>query len=683
MNFFNRHVAVDKESPSCSSSRSLGQLLEEKPAKSMLERSTSCQPGEGRSKLTGALPVIDHLIKSSVTTNRNSYRICDTTGSKLMEKVETGENWSKQILDDSSVMSNLPILSEICNKNVDPEVELLKKNASLRASESAEDKDEQAIHWEDEEKIYQVRKDSALYIDDRNIESLTFNENCLAIGVASSENSEEFGNWKVWKPRARRESSGYFSNLGTFDEDRWTTNAMDLPNQQDLITSRDASRERRTSSTKNRLPAIFNQSQQPQPLQLPIGPSCGQQSLTKLASLQNIEPNFQSPPNQFTTAPSPKASRTEMPNIEEQISLELEKSINFDSSNDYNDVVSISRHKDDDLAEKMCQISINNGSGSRHDLPTAIGIEEEENIEESRDSTKNVFNAEDQSGPWSCGPCCQPRTTLNPENRKIIGEPNGPMEIEEKYYYFPNLENNTSLRVSRTFDEAIVDEDDNDQVVTAVPEPRKERNLSSDTRKALPKPIKVYQLLSTQSEDRGDDEARIFDRRISLQITRPNEDETIGENSQICLTKEQRNRASLAEEKKLIHADSVPILKISRSSDLAEEKMGRRELGIDPICTSRPPEIFSSSGTPGLCTEERLNLLDKPSGSTIPAIRPIYPYCPYSPYGSPQGSPGSNRKRPLRESRRVSIDSRQGALQLNQYKLFNNIGQVKQRFLFS
>ncbi|CAD1476207.1 unnamed protein product, partial [Heterotrigona itama] len=56
------------------------------------------------------------------------------------------------------------------------------------------------------------------------------------------------------------------------------------------------------------------------------------------------------------------------------------------------------------------------------------------------------------------------------------------------------------------------------------------------------------------------------------------------------------------------------------------------------------------------------------------SVRPIYPYCPCSPYGSPQGSPGNRRKAP-RESRRVSIGSKQGALQLNQYKLLDNIGQ--------
>lgn len=70
------------------------------------------------------------------------------------------------------------------------------------------------------------------------------------------------------------------------------------------------------------------------------------------------------------------------------------------------------------------------------------------------------------------------------------------------------------------------------------------------------------------------------------------------------------------------------------------------------------------------------------SKGTLPKIqsleqtRPIYPNVPYSPYGSPYGSPRSGRRRtPLRESRRVSIEQMGSFLQLNQYKLLDQIGQ--------
>jgi hypothetical protein len=59
--------------------------------------------------------------------------------------------------------------------------------------------------------------------------------------------------------------------------------------------------------------------------------------------------------------------------------------------------------------------------------------------------------------------------------------------------------------------------------------------------------------------------------------------------------------------------------------------------------------------------------------------RPIYPNYPFSPYGSPASSPRTLRKRsPLKESRRVSIDKSGEYIQLNQYRLMESIGQVRQ-----
>lgn len=66
-----------------------------------------------------------------------------------------------------------------------------------------------------------------------------------------------------------------------------------------------------------------------------------------------------------------------------------------------------------------------------------------------------------------------------------------------------------------------------------------------------------------------------------------------------------------------------------------------------------------------------------PKYQSLDQTRPIYPNVPYSPYGSPYGSPRSGRRRPpLRESRRVSIEQTGSFLQLNQYKLMDQIGQV-------
>lgn len=55
--------------------------------------------------------------------------------------------------------------------------------------------------------------------------------------------------------------------------------------------------------------------------------------------------------------------------------------------------------------------------------------------------------------------------------------------------------------------------------------------------------------------------------------------------------------------------------------------------------------------------------------------RPIYPNVPFSPYSSPRSV---RRRKPLKESRRVSIDKSGSFLQLNQYSLMDSIGQVSQ-----
>ena len=67
-----------------------------------------------------------------------------------------------------------------------------------------------------------------------------------------------------------------------------------------------------------------------------------------------------------------------------------------------------------------------------------------------------------------------------------------------------------------------------------------------------------------------------------------------------------------------------------------------------------------------------------PKTQTLEQSRPIYPNVPYSPYNSPYGSPRSGRRRvPLKESRRISIEKSGSFVQLNQYKLMDQIGQVR------
>ncbi|XP_065370900.1 protein kinase 4 isoform X1 [Calliphora vicina] len=82
----------------------------------------------------------------------------------------------------------------------------------------------------------------------------------------------------------------------------------------------------------------------------------------------------------------------------------------------------------------------------------------------------------------------------------------------------------------------------------------------------------------------------------------------------------------------------------------------------------------------GLVVTRSLSLSSQKTGVVFKTqsleSRPIYPNVPYSPYASPYSSPRSNRRRPpLRESRRISIEQSGSFLQLNQYKLMDQIGQ--------
>ncbi|XP_074097042.1 uncharacterized protein LOC141526134 isoform X2 [Cotesia typhae] len=201
------------------------------------------------------------------------------------------------------------------------------------------------------------------------------------------------------------------------------------------------------------------------------------------------------------------------------------------------------------------------------------------------------------------------------------------------------------------------DDDDNGDVLIAkrranrIKKSQKRNETEElDTKKLFPRSVKVYQLLSTQSEDREDGEPRLMDRRTSLQITRHDIEEEAIPGTTLCIP----------DDKVLLHTESAPLIKYQ-----PVQKNSCLEAGSFNAARSSPVGKLASHPSGA---NQRLG----DTGAV--GIRPIYPYCPYSPYGSPQGSPRI-RRRPLRESRRVSIDNKQGAFQLNQYKLLDNIGQ--------
>ncbi|XP_013111857.1 calcium/calmodulin-dependent protein kinase kinase 1 isoform X1 [Stomoxys calcitrans] len=99
------------------------------------------------------------------------------------------------------------------------------------------------------------------------------------------------------------------------------------------------------------------------------------------------------------------------------------------------------------------------------------------------------------------------------------------------------------------------------------------------------------------------------------------------------------------------------------------EYLERSEEEHDKNCQVEREDAWNMSAY----TTQKTGMLSKPQSLDS---RPIYPNVPFSPYASPFSSPRTNRRRPpLRESRRVSIEQSGSFLQLNQYKLLDQIGQ--------
>ncbi|KAK0166847.1 hypothetical protein PV327_004327 [Microctonus hyperodae] len=507
---------------------------------------------------------------------------------------------------------------------------------------------------------------------------------------SGNENVIDYDNEKISRCslaknyRPRRESSGYFSNLSTFDDDRRNSTTFEAIQGIGLL------RERRRSSMKrlniSRFIEVDNERM----------PST---EIYRKGSAAGLEmPNIKELKEIRDDTVNQSSSTDDLSRIDNLPDLKItarkkyktpsDKSI-LDRVNDMDNTTESTEEKEiNEITTQLGQSTLITDNTHKIKSLQNILMPSQETFTEVQSRT--TVDSRCQEGRENHKESSSPRRIMTPARSESCGftessssssssVANSQRQRKRMIHSYSStsssnseleriLEKPPDTKINLINNSITKDTDDNDDVVIAR---RPNGNNDSEiSRKILPKSIKIYQLLSTQSEDRGDGEPRLMDRRISLQITRHDDEE-----NQLCeeiitttptstpVTTTTTTTTLLPEDKKLIHCDSVPLLQVPSSND-NEDDTNNETLKVHRLS---PLRKLSPPGE--VCINQRL--LDD-NGSV--GIRPIYPYCPYSPYGSPQGSPRA-RRRPLRESRRVSIDNRQGALQLNQYKLLDNIGQ--------
>ncbi|XP_078036985.1 uncharacterized protein LOC144470057 [Augochlora pura] len=451
-----------------------------------------------------------------------------------------------------------------------PETESKDQEDSSASSSSPEDASDR--------EILEVRKDSALFLEE-------------AEGLPTLREILKSRGPRIIRPR--RESSGYASNLGTFDEERRGSTADAL---QDLSLFL---KERRVSSTG------------PKRLNSKLIAGKAGDSLAEETALDRMP----------TTEVHRKLSSTglDMPNIEEVKELSRDESAAKDN---LSTLCSLAERVSVEDARCQPERSLDLRAPPKSDTGTL----------EASKSCVTTEHRDQFVGGGGGGSIDRSSTSSTPQNPIVCLEiPSsdrdmaaGPGQSRDRSRLSINIE---QFKVDGTSSAHAKDEES----------------------KNLPRTVKVYQLLSTQSEDRTDRELYLTDRRISLQISKHDDPQ-----QSIMLTDESKDELSSQPGSTLTISTSVSSDMNTRLfADITDDSTAKKGSLPSPVEPATGQRFLGDSGI---------------------TVRPIYPYCPYSPYGSPQGSP-RNRRRPLRESRRVSIDNRQGALQLNQYKLLDNIGQ--------
>ncbi|XP_015185444.1 PREDICTED: serine/threonine-protein kinase pakA isoform X2 [Polistes dominula] len=658
-----RYEAVDEESPSSSSKKlTISPILEG-------EKNVTLEIPLESSKKNN--PLLTHSLMVKSDREETNERSEESSGCQVIETTEILDSYGSQKIPkdicvdkcgqtNESIIDKLSIPVDKISYNFDKGSTLQTETLTTELQDpkwkntSSLSSDNVRIASSPEEtsdsEIIEVRKDSALFLEE-------------AEGFDPRELAKRFSSAPRFS-RPRRESSGYASNLGTFDEDRRNSTNYDVI--QDFI------KERRRSSAK-RLNSRYGEEE------FKFVFSSGANHNNNNNNNNNSNNNNvleRMPPTNEVQQRKLSSSGLDMPDIEEV------KELVKDDSNSS----SLSLENLHDLGHANDK-SLN---------PSSI-------VSTNKTDTKCLSKSLDNS-PKEC--CPIETTTIQKENvsdrilkdddvesiETIVSSTN---QEEDKIKPIEGVKEESKCKSSE--DSSLEDDDhDNDTMKkknNKIMMITKKKSMTIDTKSEIISRSnnKVYRFISTQSEDRTDDRLEIElcpnDRRISLEITGRAEEE---EEEEVMVVEKISDRLSSIVKLSDDSSSNVTRTNSNSKKDEGDDGGGGGGSGsggdggggspsnnvprISLLTGSStkyrklsPPGDISVSGAIG--THRVLSDI----AATV-SVRPIYPYCPYSPYGSPQGSP-RNRRRPLRESRRVSIDNTQGGLQLNQYRLMDNIGQ--------
>lgn len=172
----------------------------------------------------------------------------------------------------------------------------------------------------------------------------------------------------------------------------------------------------------------------------------------------------------------------------------------------------------------------------------------------------------------------------------------------------------------------------------------------------------------------------------------------VADSNQLRDTSADKNGEKRSRSESESHSDSEGHLKVPQSTTTLAQETHTDISNDENNDGNRSPSSRHSTSSPSLLKakpkQPLLSINSSPRTRHAPQImysssqdrtttvadgssRPIVPSLPYSPYGSPSGSPARLRRQSTKETRKYSLSESEGYTLLNQYRLKDEIGKVR------